>query len=188
MDGVKTESVWRRGRLWSAIRIGVPAGVAFGLLQFAQKGSAGAALFQGVFFAVLFGATMALVMWRSWRGASDLESADRVAVAGVVRRGESIEEARLAPAVLDYVRVVQRAEDRDRRYRWVIWVFAGLTLILAVATTVGGPVRAATVLWALTIFWAAFLLWVQPRQRARMAANASRAKDAATRLQHLPPS
>jgi hypothetical protein len=127
---------------------------------------------------------MAVVMWRSWRGARDLAAADRVKVVRIVNRGELVDDERLAPAVLDYVQMVRRTQDRDQRYRWLLWTFAGLTLILALDSTFSGSVRTASVWWALTVVWAVLLVAL-PRIRARRLANAARAEDGARRL--LPP-
>jgi hypothetical protein len=179
--GVNWDSVWRRGRLWSAVRIGAPAGAFVGLIQFAQSGSADRALRGGIFFGLFFGAAMALVVWRSWPGAKDLSSADRVAVQRIVRRGEKIEEARLAPAVLEYAGVVRRTQEREDRRRWVLWVFAGATVIVALAVTIRGTAREEVVWWALVALWAGLLLWL-PRRQARLQSHASHAEDEAHRL------
>lgn len=187
MGHVKNENVWGHGRLWSAVRIGVPTGFLFGAIQFAQTGSLGAALYGGIFFAVFFGGVMAIVLWRLWPGAGDMASTDRVTVARVVRRGEVIDDARLAPAVIDYVDVVRRTQDRDQRYGWMLWAFAGLTLILSLESTLSGSVRRAAVWWALTAFWAGFLVWL-PRKRARLLGNAARAEASARQqLEQAPP-
>jgi hypothetical protein len=161
--------------MWSAARIGAPAGVFIGLVQFAQSGSVAKGLRGGIFFGVFFGAAMALVMWRSWPGAKDLAPADRVAVQQVVRRGEKIDEARLAPAVLDYAGVVRRTQERESRRRWVLWLFVGATVIIALAATVDGTTREEVVWWALVALWAGSLLWL-PRKQARLHSNASRAE------------
>jgi hypothetical protein len=116
MDRVRSENVWGRGRLWSAARIGVPAGVVFGSIHFARTGSLGEAVFEGTFFAVFFGAVMAAVLWKSWPRARDLDSTDRVTVARVVLRGELIEDPRLAPEVIDYASVVRRAQEREQHH------------------------------------------------------------------------
>jgi hypothetical protein len=175
------DSVWSRGRLWSAARIGAPAGIAFGLVQFALYGSVGKAIFGGLFFAVFFGAVMALIMWRSWQGARDLSSADRVAVARIVRRGEGVDDQRLAPSVLEHATAVRRKWERDNRSGWVLWIVAGLTLLLAFGATMEGSTRSAAVWWVLVAFWASFLTWL-PRRRARVLSHASHAEAAARRL------
>jgi hypothetical protein len=183
---MKPEGVWRRGRLWSAVRIGAPAGAVFGLLQFARSGSAGRAVVDGVLFAALFGAAMALFIWRSWPEAEDLSSMDRVAVVRVVHQGEHLKDPRLAAAVLDYVAVVRRTWDLDRRYGRLLWAFAGLSLIAALAATFGGSARSAAVWWVTVAFWVCILVWL-PRKRARLLSRASQADEAARRLLRTPP-
>jgi hypothetical protein len=187
MDSIRSENVWGRGRLWSAARIGVPAGVIFGSIHFARTGSLGEAIFQGIFFAVFFGAVMAAILGKSWPRARDLDAADRVTVARVVLRGELIEDPRLAPDVIDYVGVVRRTQEREQHHRWVLWAFAGLTLAVALGNTFSGAVRSASVWWVLVAFWAVLLTWL-PRRRARALATASRAEERARELlQQAPP-
>ncbi|MDQ1358841.1 MAG: hypothetical protein QOG44_3214 [Acidimicrobiaceae bacterium] len=186
MVNMKPEAVWRGGWVRSAMRIGVPTGTLFGVIQFAQSGSVGEAIFEGAFFAVFFGAAMAVIVRRSWPGAGQLESTDRVAVARIVRRGEDVEDARLAPAIIDYVGAIRRTQDRDRRYSWVLWASAGGTLVLALGASIAGSIRSAVVLWVLVVLWAGFLLLL-PRKRSRMLQNASQAESGARQLLSRPP-
>ncbi len=178
---MKIDGIWHHGRLWSAARIGVPAGTLFGLFQFALYEYPGKAIFGGIFFAVLFGAAMARIMWRSWPAAENLSGADRAIVVRCVARGENIEDPRLAPAVLDYASVIRHTQDRDRSYSWMLWIFAGLALILALSSSSGGSARIAATWWLLVAFWVGLLLWL-PRKRARMLSRASRAEAAAKQL------
>jgi hypothetical protein len=162
--------------------IGAPAGAAFGFAQFlANRSSVGGAIFGGIFFALFFGAAMARILWKRWPGAKDLSSTDRVTVSRVVRRGENIDDPRLAPAVLDYAAVVSRTQKREHRDRWVLWIFAGLTLILAMGETLVGPTRGAVFWWVLVVLWVGLLVWL-PRKRARTLSHASQAATAASRL------
>ncbi|MDQ1392631.1 MAG: hypothetical protein QOF30_1608 [Acidimicrobiaceae bacterium] len=169
-----------------ALWIGLPTGALFGMIQFAQSGSPGKAIFQGLFFAVFFGVVMALFLRRSWPGADQLQPADRVAVAGVVRRGEDLPDARLAPAVLDYIGAIRRTQDRGRRYRWVLWVAALGTLTLALLSSFGASTRSAVVAWGLVVLWAVLLVYL-PYSRNRMLKNASHAESDARRRLQLPP-
>jgi hypothetical protein len=153
----------------------------FGSIHFALTGSLGEAIFQGIFLAVFSGAAMAAIMWKSWPGARDLDAAGRVSVARVVVRGEPIEDPRLASAVIDFVGVVRRTQERDQHYGWVLWAGAGLTLALALGDTFSGAVRSASVWWVLVAVWVALLIWL-PRKRARVLANASRAEEHAREL------
>jgi hypothetical protein len=98
----------------------------------------------------------------------------------IVRRGDSVSDARLAPAVIEYAGVVRRAQERDRRLRGVLWVFATGAAIFAVGSTISGHARAAVVWWALVCVWAVLLAW-QPRRRARALERAAQAEAAARR-------
>jgi hypothetical protein len=178
MSDVLSDSLWSRGHLWSAAQIGARGGLGFGLIQFGWDGSVSRALSAGASFGVFFGVWMAFIMWRSWPGAKDLSPTDRVAVHRIVRRGDAIHEARLAPAVLDYVGIVRRAQDREDRGRWMLWIFALGTLILALAAA---STRAEVTWWVLVAFWASFLVW-RPRRQAQTLAHASRAQAEASRL------
>ncbi len=170
--------VWGGGRLRSAIRIGAPAGAVFGAIRFAEYGSLGDAIFAALFFGVFFGATMALISRKAWPGQGNLRSTDRAAVVRAVRRGEDIGEARLAWAVIEYCVVSRRTRERDRRYHWVLWLFAGLTLVIAVSDTFAGSVRSALVEWGLVAFWTTFLFWL-PGRRTQLESNAGLAGELA---------
>jgi hypothetical protein len=181
MSQVNTDSAWSRGRLWSAARIGAPTGVMFGGLQYASGGSVGGAIAGGLFFGVIIGPLTALRMWRHWPGARDLNRSGRLTVVRLVRRGGSVDDPKLAPGVLDYAAYVRRTQDREKRFSWVLWIFAGLTLALALDRTLNGSDRKAAVLWVLVVFWAAILAWY-PRKRGRVLSHASEAEAAARRL------
>jgi hypothetical protein len=180
------ESLWRRGRVSTAVRIGVPAGVAFGAIQFAVSGRVLSAIFQGLFFAVFFGGATASLMWRQWAAARDLAPEDRATVARSVRRGEPVWEARLAPAVIEYANIVRATSETERRRRFLLWIFAVGTFVLAVAGTVSGSVREAAVFWALFAFWPALMLWL-PKRQAATESRAAAAEDAARSLMQTRP-
>lgn len=173
------DRIWADGPVAAVARIGIPAGVVFGLVQLVMTGSARYALVGGVFFGVTFGAFVAWTTRRSWRRSSALAPDDRVAVARAVRTGEDITDARLADAVVQYAGVVRRARERDARQNWVLVAFACMTVIGAIAQTVVGSLGEAAFYWVLTLFWVVMLTWVLPRQRARALANARRAEQAA---------
>lgn len=178
---MRPEDYWRGGPVWTAVRIGVPAGVLYGLIQYALHASTASAISAGIIFAVLFGPVMALLSRRTWRAGSHLPSQDRVAAVRAVRRGEAVEDPRRARAVSEYAEVVKRRAARDRRYSWVLWIFAIGTLILATATTIDGSARAAVVWWVLLLIWVVQLVRL-PRMRTRNVDNAVRAEAAAERL------
>ena len=62
---MNADAVWRGGRLGNAVRIGAPAGMLFGLIQFALYGSAGRAISAGVLLGVLFDAAMVVFTRRA---------------------------------------------------------------------------------------------------------------------------
>ena len=178
---VRPEDYWRGAPVWTAVRIGIPAAVLFGLIQFALQASATRALSAGIAFGVLFGPAMALFSRRAWRRGGELHSEDRVAAVRAVRRGEAVHDPRLARAVTEYASVVKSSAARDRKYNWLLWIFALGTLILAAAATIDGPAHAAIVWWVLFVVWVVLLVRL-PRMRARNLEKAARAEAAAERL------
>jgi hypothetical protein len=175
------ERIWEGGLLRAAGRLGVPAGLAFGLLQFASNGSVPGAIFGGALLAVVAGASMALAIRRRWSRSSELTSHDRVAVARAVHRGEDVGSDHLAPAVIAFAEVVRRAQERNPSRRWVLPLFACLSLFVAVTSTIDGSSRQAVIYWLITAFWVVGITWWFPRQRARSTANAQKAELAARR-------
>ena len=173
------------GRIWSdppvvaAARVGIPAGVYFGVVQTLITGSALQGLLNGVLVAVMFGAFMVWWMRRSWRRAAELAPQDRAAVARAVYRGEDIQDERLAAPVVEYAGVVRKAQERDARFTWVFVVVGVVTAALAISATAAGSTLEAVAFWLLTAFWVVGLGWIFPRRRARLLANAQRAEQAA---------
>jgi hypothetical protein len=183
VDRIRFEaSFWRHGRVWSAIRVGSPAGVMCGVLEYAVNGSVAEALLAAVALAAMFGSAVAWGTWRRWPGARDLDPGDRVAVARVIERGQAVEDHRLALAVIDYAGRFCSAVDRDhpkRRTHWI--VVTGLTLVLALTATVRGSTPSAIVWWVLFASWLLGPAWT-PRRRARRVDNARRAERAARQM------
>jgi len=176
-----------RGQLSPALRTGVVAGAVLGLIHFALGGSTIDAIVQGIGFGLFFGLMTAFRMRRGWPGSEQLQAADRAQVSGIVQRGDEVEDARLAPAVLTYVAFVRRKQEDERRQQWVLWLFSALTVAWAVTKSFGGSTRQAVVSWALVALWAVILV-VRPHQQARRATKASRAEAAAQRALQRPPS
>jgi hypothetical protein len=176
---LESERIWSYRPAMAAARVGLPAGVFFGVFQMLTTGSALEGLVSGVLFAVLFGGTMAWLMRRAWRRSSELAPQDRAAVARAVYRGEDIQDERLAAPVVEYAGVVRKAQERDARFTWVFVVVGVVTAVLAISATVAGSTGEAVAFWLLTAFWVVGLGWIFPRRRARMLANAQRAEQAA---------
>src|SRR5262245_54449830 len=107
---MQPDRIWSDRPLVATARIGVPAGLLYGVLQLPLTGSVGQAVFGGVFFGVFFGGFMAWLLRRRWRRSAELAPDDRVAVARAVRRGEDIADERLAGEVIEYVAVVRAAQ------------------------------------------------------------------------------
>jgi hypothetical protein len=175
------ENIWRGGRLRTGFTLGVPAGIFFAVFVLVLSGSALRAVVSGASFAVLFGGAMALLEWRSWRGAGTLTSTDRLAVVRAVRLGEQVSEPRLAPAVIDFADVVLSSSERDRRLNWVLLVFAAMTAVSAAAGTIAGSTRREAVFWPLTALWVLFCMWL-PKKRARAESKARQAASRARRI------
>jgi hypothetical protein len=176
---IHPDRLWSDGPVRAAVRIGLPAGLGYWLLMFLMTGSARGAFFGAVFSGVTFGAFMASVIRGRWPRSSDLAPNDRVAVARAVRKGEDIQDERLAGAVIHYARIVRHTQERDARWTWVGVVLAVVTLICAIFSTADGSTREAVMFWLFTAFWVVAIAWVMPRQRARAIANAQRAELAA---------
>jgi hypothetical protein len=181
-DGtVPREQIWRHGRLWTALVLGVPAGLLFGLFQLGSSDSLERALLAGLSFGALFGAAMSILIWSRWKAAKELSWQDRRMVARSVMTGKPIEDPRLAAAVIEYAEVVRRSHDRERRYRWTLWIWPTMTLALAVAETVNGSTRQAVFFWGLVVFWIAFMPTQQKRERKTIS-HASDAEHSAKQL------
>ncbi len=69
--GVLGEQIWRRGRLWTALIVGVPAGLLFGLLQLGSSVRLERALLAGLGFGAMFGAAMSILIWSRWKAGED---------------------------------------------------------------------------------------------------------------------
>jgi hypothetical protein len=181
MGGVRTEQMWR-GPLWTAFIIGVPAGALFGLLQLGSASERWEkALLAGLTFGALFGGAMSLLIWSRWKAAKKLSWQDRRAVARSVLKGEPIHDPRLAAAVIEYAEVVRRSNDRERRYRWTLWIWPALTLALAATETINGSTDEAVFFWGLVAFWIAFMSTQHGRERKTIS-HAAHAENSARQL------
>jgi hypothetical protein len=166
--------VWRGGFVRRAVTIGGVAGLCFGVMSWLDSGFpvAGAIVF--VIVGTFYGIWMARRMTRYWPESANLSGDERVAVVRAARRGERVEDDRLAQPVADYGRGLRAATETPRFLRWSL-VFV---LIVAVATAVwdsvygswGNLVASAIYLVALVLelFW-----W--PKWQDLLLANADRA-------------
>lgn len=167
-------AVWRGGSKRRGVSVGVCAGLFFGVLAWLDSGMLIAGLIVFVVLGVASGVLMGRRMSRYWPSASELSGAQRVAVVAAARRGATVGDAALAPAVEGYSRALHAAADHGRSWRWL---FVSV-LIVALATTLwdalygswGNAVASAVylALVILELFW-----W--PRRLAELLANADRA-------------
>jgi hypothetical protein len=131
-----------------------------------------------VIIGVFFGIWMPRRMARYWPGAKQLGGHERVMVVRTARRGESIGDVRLAPAVIDYSRGMHAAAENARPFRWllifVLVVAVGTAMWDAVFGSWGNAAASAIylLLLVLELFW-----W--PKRQAQLLTNAERAADIA---------
>jgi hypothetical protein len=172
--------VWRGGAFLRAVTIGVPVGLGLGILAWLDSGF----LFVGVIVLVIlstfYGIWMPRRMARFWPGAAQLTGEERVTVASTARNGETINDARLAQAVIDYSHGMRAAAEQARPLRGLL-IFV---LVVAVGTAVwdmafgtwGNAVVSAIYLALLLIEW---FWW--PKRQAQLLANCDAASDSAER-------
>ncbi|MER6128271.1 hypothetical protein ABT173_38015 [Streptomyces sp. NPDC001795] len=163
--------------------VGLPVGIFFGALVLVESGSWAAAAVVLLVLTPFYGIRTARRMSRAWPGAKDLTPADRAAVVRATRRGEGIDDARLAPAVIDYSTGLRRAAERDRLIPWVILLVTVLAVALALYDTFRGSTGEAWASWLLVALCLAELTW-WPRKQARIMAGAQRAERPARHALH----
>ncbi len=128
-----------------------------------------------------YGIWMARRMARYWPGAKQLSGDERVTVVRIARRGERIDNARLAQAVVDYSSGMHAAAEKARPFRWLL----PLVLVVSLGTAVWDAVYGSWGNAAASAIYLALLLielfwW--PKRRDELLANGDRAADIA---QHL---
>ena len=170
--------VWRGGFLRRALIIGGAVGVCLAALAWLDSGFLLAGVIVLGIIGIFYGIWMPRRMARYWPGSKELTGDERVTVVQAARRGERIDDARLAQPVIDYSRGLHAAAEKARPWRWLL-VFV---LVVAVGTAVwdavfgswGNGVASAIYLVALLIelFW-----W--PKRQAQLLANADRAAEMA---------
>jgi hypothetical protein len=166
--------VWRSGYLGRAAMVGLGAGVPLAALAWIDSGMWLAPIIVLVILTTFYGIWMTRRMARYWPNAKTLSGDERVTVARTARRGEPIDDLRLAQPVIDYRDGLHAAAEKAFPFRWLVW----LVLIVAVGTavwdTLGGSVGNGIasciylVLLLLELFW-----W--PNRRRQLLSNADRA-------------
>ncbi|MGW0764260.1 hypothetical protein [Streptomyces sp. NPDC002676] len=172
--------MWQRGSVSRAVGAGLAAGVFFGAFVLLEAKSWVAAVVVFVVLSLFYGTRVARRMNRIWPAAKGMNRADRAAVVRATRRGEAIDDPRLAPSVVEYAGALRRAAEDDRLRRWVVLLVTALAVALAVYDTVMGSTGETIASWLVVVLLLADLMW-WPRSRARLLARAGRAEASARR-------
>jgi hypothetical protein len=173
--------VWLGGAFRRALTLGVAIGAFLAALAWIDSGMLLAGVIAFVVTAVVYGIVMRRRMARYWPGAKQLSGDDRVTVVRTARRGEGIDDARLAQAVIDYSSGMHDAAEKGRFFRW----FLIFILVVAVGTAVWDAVygswgnAVASVIYLVLLL---FELFWWPKRLAQLLANTDRAADSATHI------
>ena len=161
--------------------MGNAVGIGLGAMAWLDSGFLLSGVIVLVVVGAFYGIWMARRMARYWPGAKQLSGDERVTVVRAARRGERIDDARLAKAVIDYSSGMHAAAETARPFRWLLIV----VLVVAVGTAVWDAVFGSwgnaiasgiyLVLLAIEVLW-----W--PKRQAQLLTNVDRAAEAA---QHL---
>jgi hypothetical protein len=176
---------WRGGPVFRAVFLGVPVGIFLAALVFAESGMLLGAVVAFVVLAIFNGIMMARRMAKAWPAAADLGPDERVAVSSAARRGHRIEDARLAPAAVEYVGALRDARARARRWRWLVWLGGAAMLVLAVIDSFFAPPRVAIVSWVVVVFFAIEIFW-WPRAQDLLLAKAEDTGESARQALNRP--
>ncbi|MDT7791967.1 MAG: hypothetical protein QOD59_1403 [Mycobacterium sp.] len=161
--------------------MGGAVGIALGAMSWLDSGFLLSGVVVLVVVGAFYGIWMARRMARYWPGAKQLSGDERVTVVRAARRGERIDNARLAQAVVDYSSGMHAAAERARPFRWLL----PLVLVVSLGTAVWDAVYGSWGNAAASAIYLALLLielfwW--PKRRDELLANGDRAADIA---QHL---
>jgi hypothetical protein len=142
-------------------------------------------LLSGVIVLVVVGAFygiwMARRMARYWPGAKQLSGDERVTVVRTARRGERIDDARLAKAVVDYSRGMHASAETGRPFRWLIPLVLAVGVGTAAWDAVYGSWGNAASSAIYLVLLAIELLW-WPKRRDELLANADSAAGIAAHI------
>jgi hypothetical protein len=172
------------GRLRYGVTIGLIFGICMGVVFYwadSPRSAVGAAI-GGVVAGAGFGTVMAGSRYAGGlfpiRELLEFPPSDRVAVLRAVRRGEPVSDPRLAPSVLAFAKSVMASVRRQQAplWRWMVFAFAALELVFAVAKTSTGRVWQAVFFWAATVMFFG-VGWTVPRALARQREKAEAAAD-----------
>lgn len=166
--------VWHHGVVHRALTLGGSVGLCLGGLAWLDSGFWLTGVIVCVVVGVFYGIWMARRMTKYWPQSVDLGADERVSVVAAARTGGQLTDARLAPALVTYVRGLHAAAEDARPLRWVFIV----VLVVAIGTAVwdamlgtwGNAIVSAVYLIALmveTLWW--------PKRQKMLLGNADRA-------------
>ncbi|MGV4981774.1 hypothetical protein ACVB8X_11900 [Streptomyces sp. NRAIS4] len=173
--------MWQRGSVGRAAGVGLAAGVFFGAFALVEAQSWAAAMVVFVVLSLFYGTRVARRMDRIWPAAKGMNGADRAAVVRATRRGEAVDDPRLAPLVVEYAGALRRTAEEDRLRRWVVLLVTAFAVALAVYDTVLGSTGETIASWLVVVVFLGDLMW-WPRSRDRLLAHADRAEASARRM------
>ncbi|MEV5876242.1 hypothetical protein AB0L75_18810 [Streptomyces sp. NPDC052101] len=173
--------MWRLGSVSRGVGAGLAAGVFFGAFVLVEAGSWAGAVVVFVVLSLFYGIRVARRMEGIWPAAMGMSGADRAAVVRATRRGEAIDDPRLAPSVVAYARALRRAAEEDGLRRWVVLLVTALAVALAVYDTVRSSTGETIASWLVVVLLLADLMW-WPRSRTRLLARVDRAEASARRM------
>jgi hypothetical protein len=166
--------VWRGGFPRRALTVGGAVGIALGAMAWLDSGFLLSGVIVLVVVGAFYGIWMARRMARYWPGAKQLSGDQRVTVVRAARRGERIDDARLAGAVIDYSSGMHAAAETARPFRWLLIVVLVVAVGTAVWDAVYGSWGNAIASGIYLVLLAIELLW-WPKRQAQLLSNADRA-------------
>ncbi|MFB7504987.1 hypothetical protein [Streptomyces broussonetiae] len=172
--------MWRLGTAGRRVAAGLAAGLFLGVFVLVEAGSWAGAVVVFVVLSLFHGTRVARRMENIWPAAEGMSGADRTAVVRATRRGEAVDDPRLASSVVEYARALRRGAEEDRLRRRVVLLVTALAVALAVYDTVRGSTGQTIASWLVVLLLLADLVW-WPRSRARLLARADRAEASARR-------
>lgn len=170
--------VWRYGVLGRTALTGAGAALPLAGLAWIDSGIWLAAVFVLILLTPGFGIWLTRTMAKHWPGGKELSGPDRVTVVRTARRGEHIENVRLAQPLIDYRFGLHAAAEKARPFRWLIGVVLTIAAGMAVWDFAMGSTRdgiSSCVYLGLILIE---VLWWPSRER-QLLTNADRAAAAA---------
>jgi hypothetical protein len=150
-------------------------GAIFGALTGLQDSSFHAGLFSGILFAVLFGGSMSLLTTRRTRRLGGLPTSERRQAMEIVRKGDRVTDPALAPAVIEYVAIVRRAQGKPRTVPLMTAGFLSLAAVVLIGALVSGHPGAIAADAIVFAAWA-FNWFRLPRRREMVLERAALAE------------